>query len=226
MDQEPDTKTGRRRFPIRQPFAGLSHLLGACLAIAALMALLVLARGRTWHVLSFAVYGATLILLYTASTLYHSLWVQPHQIHRLMRIDQTAIFLLIAGTYTPICLVSLRGPWGWGILAAEYGLALTGILCLAFWKGFPDWLRVAVYLVMGWLILAAWTPLHRALPPGGVAWLFGGGVAYAVGTVVFATDKPHLWPGKFNAHDLWHVFVLAGSACHFVLMARYVTPIV
>ena len=220
-----NTNPAPKRFPIRQPFCGLSHLLGACLSVAALIVLLILSRGKFWHVVSFAVYGTTLILLYTASTLYHSLWVQPHQIHRLMRIDQCAIFLLIAGTYTPVCLVSLRGPWGWSILAGEYGLALIGILCLAFWKKFPDWLRIAVYLIMGWLIVVALTPLHHALPPAGVAWLFAGGIAYAVGTVVFATDKPHLWPGKFDAHDLWHIFVLAGSACHFVLMARYITPI-
>lgn len=220
------TPKPRRRFFIREPFSGLSHLLGVCLSIAALVVLLVMARGHVWHVVSFAIYGTTLILLYTASTLYHSLWVKPHQIDNLMRIDHIAIYLLIAGTYTPVCLVSLRhfGGWGWSLFGVEYGLALAGILCSLFWKAYPDWLRIVVYLVMGWLVALAMTPLHHALPPAGIAWLFAGGIAYVIGTVVFATDKPHLWPGKFNAHDLWHIFVLAGSACHFVLMAAFIAP--
>ncbi len=219
-----DTPKAPRRFFIREPFSGLSHLLGAILSIAALIVLLVLAHGHVWHIVSFAIYGTTLILLYTASTLYHSLWVKPHQITNLMRIDHIAIYLLIAGTYTPVCLVSLRGPWGWSLFGVEYGLAVVGILCSLFWKAYPDWLRIAVYLIMGWLVVVALAPLHHALAPAGIAWLFAGGIAYVIGTVVFATDKPHLWPGKFNAHDLWHIFVLAGSACHFVLMALFIAP--
>ena len=213
-----------KRFWIREPFCGFSHGLGALLSVAALVALLMLAHGKVWHTVTFAVFGVSLIVLYTASTLYHSLWVKPQQIIQLMRFDHVAIFLLIAGTYAPVCLVSLRGAWGWSLFGVEYGLALIGIVCSLVWKGFPDWARIAIYVIMGWLIMIAIVPASHVLGPAGIAWLFAGGAAYSIGTVVFATDKPHLWPGKFSAHDLWHIFVLAGSACHFILMASVIAP--
>ena len=216
--------TESKRYWIKEPFAGLSHLFGACLSIAALVILLVLAHGHIWHVIGFAIYGTSLILLYTASTLYHSLWVKPDHADRLMRFDHIAIYLLIAGTYTPVCLVSLRGPWGWTLFGIEYGLALTGILITLLWRTAPDWVRVVLYIIMGWLVVVAMTPLRHALSPAGIGWLVAGGVTYSVGTVIFATDRPHLWPGKFNAHDLWHVFVLGGSVCHFILMAFFIAP--
>ena len=213
-----------RRFWIREPFCGLSHGIGAALSVAALVVLLVLAHGKLWQTISFAVFGVSLIVLYTASTLYHSLWVKPKQILALMRFDHVAIFLLIAGTYAPVCLVSLRGAWGWSLFGVEYGLAVIGIVCSLVWKGFPDWARIGIYILMGWLIMVAIVPAIHVLGPAGLAWLFGGGAAYSIGTVVFAADRPHLWPGKFSAHDLWHIFVLAGSACHFVLMAVVIAP--
>ena len=213
-----------KRFWIREPFCGLSHGIGAALSVAALVVLLVLAHGKLWQTISFAVFGVSLIVLYTASTLYHSLWVKPKQILALMRFDHIAIFLLIAGTYAPVCLVSLRGAWGWSLFGVEYGLAVIGIVCSLVWKGFPDWARIGIYILMGWLIMVAIVPAIHVLGPTGLAWLFGGGAAYSIGTVVFAADRPHLWPGKFSAHDLWHIFVLAGSACHFVLMAVVIAP--
>ena len=213
-----------KRFWIREPFCGLSHGIGAALSVAALVVLLVLAHGKLWQTISFAVFGVSLIVLYTASTLYHSLWVKPKQILALMRFDHIAIFLLIAGTYAPVCLVSLRGAWGWSLFGVEYGLAVVGIVCSLVWKGFPDWARIGIYILMGWLIMVAIVPAIHVLGPAGLAWLFGGGAAYSIGTVVFAADRPHLWPGKFSAHDLWHIFVLAGSACHFVLMAVVIAP--
>jgi len=215
---------GIKRFWIREPFCGFSHGLGVLLSIAALVALLILAHGKLWQTISFAVFGVSLIVLYTASTLYHSLWVKPQQIIKLMRFDHVAIFLLIAGTYAPVCLVSLRGAWGWSLFGVEYGLAVIGIVCSLVWKGFPDWARIAIYVIMGWLIMIAIVPASHVLGPAGIAWLFAGGAAYSIGTVVFATDKPHLWPGKFSAHDLWHIFVLVGSACHFILMACVIAP--
>ena len=213
-----------KRFWIREPFCGVSHGIGAALSVAALVVLLILAHGKLWQTISFAVFGVSLVVLYTASTLYHSLWVKPKQILALMRFDHVAIFLLIAGTYAPVCLVSLRGAWGWSLFGVEYGLAAVGIVCSLVWKGFPDWARIGIYILMGWLIMVAIVPAIHVLGPAGLAWLFGGGAAYSIGTVVFAADRPHLWPGKFSAHDLWHIFVLAGSACHFVLMAVVIAP--
>lgn len=209
---------------IREPFCGLSHGLGIVLSIIGAITLLVVSRGRPWHTASFAIYGATLIALYTSSTLYHSLDVPPRQEDKLMRLDHSAIYGLIAGSYTPICLVALRGAWGWGLLLFVYALAAVGITTTLRWKSAPDWLRVALYVLMGWASIVAFGPLRTALSPQGFAWLVGGGLVYSVGTVIFALDRPHLWPGKFSAHDLWHLFVLGGSACHFVVMLRFVAP--
>jgi hemolysin III len=209
---------------VREPFCGLSHGLGAVLSLIGLPVLLYLAAGRPRHVVGIALYGLGLITLYTASALYHSLHVAPRAAGLLQRLDHAAIFLLIAGTYAPVCLVTLRGTLGWSLLAAEYTLALVGVIVVLCRLRLPDALRVVLYLFMGWLALAALGPLSAALPRAGLVWLLAGGVLYSVGTVIFATDRPHLWPGRFSAHDLWHVFVLGGSLCHFVLMARFVAP--
>ncbi|HZO90828.1 MAG TPA: hemolysin III family protein [Chthonomonadaceae bacterium] len=209
---------------IREPFCSLSHLVGAVLSVVALVVLVVLARGRVWHLVGFSLYGISLVLLYTVSTLYHGLPVTSAQIAWWNRLDYLAIFLLIAGTYAPICLICLPGGWGWSLLGGEYGLAALGMGTLLIWKGTPHWMRVTLYILMGWLAVLAWPVLQAVLPPVGRAWLVAGGVLYTGGCVIYATDRPHLWPGKFSAHDLWHLFVLAGSACHFVLMLGFVAP--
>lgn len=218
----PNLEPATKRFPIRDPFCGLSHGIGAILSVVALIVLLILAQGRFWHTVSFAIYGATLILLYSASALYHSLILEEQHVTRLQRFDHIGIYLLIAGTYTPVCLIALRGAWGWSLLTAEYIMAAIGILGILLLKKMPAWLRVTLYLLMGWLCVIAMTPLRGVLPPGAMGWLVAGGLTYSIGTVIFATEWPNLWPGRFHAHDLWHVFVLGGSACHFILMLRLV----
>lgn len=210
-----------RKTRIKEPFCGLSHGVGAVLAVAALIALLILAHGRFWHIVGFAIYGASLIVLYTASTLYHSLHASPRQEARLQQLDHVAIFLLIAGSYTPVCLVPLHGAWGWSLLGIEYFLAAVGI-ATALSPTRRSWLRVTICVVMGWLALVALGPLRQTLPPAALGWLVGGGLIYSAGTIIYATDRPHLWPGRFSAHDLWHLFVLGGSVCHFIVMLRFV----
>lgn len=210
---------------IKDPFPGLSHWVGAGLSVAALVVLLVQAGPRPWHATAFAIYGASLILLYAASALAHSVHCSPRAAERLDRFDYAAIFVLIAGTYTPMCLVPLRGAWGWSILGAEWALAVAGILGVLLGRGWPAWLRIALYVVMGWLAVVAIVPLVMTLPAWAMVWLFAGGIAYSAGAYVFAADKPHLWPGRFTAHDLWHCLVLAGSACHFVVMSAFVAEI-
>jgi hemolysin III len=207
---------------IKDPFCGLSHGIGVLLSLAGLIALQLLADGRFLHSVSFAVYGVSLVVLYAASSLYHSLRVAPRTEAWLRRLDHCAIYLLIAGSYTPVCLVTLRGAWGWSLLGAVWSLAVIGIACSMFWRNAPHWWRVVLYVLMGWMVLVAFVPLQAALSPVGLKWLVAGGVIYSVGTIIFALDKPHLWPGRFSAHDLWHLFVMGGSACHFVVMARYV----
>ncbi len=206
------------RSRLREPFCGLSHLVGALLSVVGLIALLILARGRLWYVIGYSIYGSSLILLYTASALYHSLHVGPKWADRLQRWDHIAIYLLIAGTYAPLCLVPLHGALGWRLLTAVYAIALVGIAEQVFWKNAPGWVCVVLYIAMGWMAVLALPGLHAALPGQAVNWLIAGGVVYSAGTVVYATNRPTLWPGKFSAHDLWHLFVLGGSACHFVLM--------
>ncbi len=204
---------------LKDPFCGVSHGVGVLLAAAGLLTLLIMANGKATYMLAFSIYGVSLVLLDTASTLYHSLPVAPRAEAWLQRFDHCAIYLLIAGSYTPICLLALRGAWGWGLLGAVWSLAIVGIACSLFWHRAPEWWRVVLYLLMGWMALIAFAPLRNALSSSGFWWLVAGGVIYSLGAIIFATDKPHLWPGKFSAHDLWHLFVLGGSVCQFVTIA-------
>jgi len=223
-----------RRF-WREPFSTVSHLFGLLLSLALFPLLVFSANGRIPHLLGGIAFGASLVLLYTASTLCHGVVSSPKHLRWLIKFDHAAIFLLILGTYTPVCLVTLSGTVGWVVLAMEAALALIGIGVVALhrdeyhsaplWKSrLHEGVRVGLYLVMGWLILAFARPLFQSLSLSGAAWLVGGGVAYSLGAVVFVTDKPHLVPGKFSAHDLWHLFVLAGSFLHFTFITGYVLP--
>lgn len=200
-----------------EKFNALTHLAGAVLALAGTVVLIVLAAqgGDPWKMVSVSIYGATLVLLYSISTLYHSLQGPAKDILR--KLDHHGIYLLIAGTYTPFCLVTLRGPWGWSLLGVVWGLAALGILQETRPASGPRILSVVIYVVMGWVVLAALAPLLRALGPAGFAWLAAGGVFYTLGIVFYALDSRYS-----HAHGVWHLFVLAGSACHFYAILRYV----
>jgi hemolysin III len=210
---------------LREPFCGLSHLAGAALSVVGLVVLLSVSYGKPWHLAAFSIYGASLILLYTASALYHSLPVGPRRVEQLLAVDQAAIYFLIAGTYTPLCLIPLRGAWGWGLLGVVWGIALAGAALRLCWPRFPHWLSYGLYLGMGWLCVVALAPLLQALSPAGIAWLALGGVIYTAGAAVMILDRPRLWPGRFGSHELWHLFVLGGSACHFVLARWFIAPV-
>jgi len=219
------TSSQLRNAILKEPVSAVTHGFGVLLSIAALIFLLIHARGHEWQTITFALYGSTLVILYTASTLYHSLKVGPKAVYALKRFDHCAIFLLIAGTYTPVCLVALHGPTGVRIATIEWLLAAAGIAMTIAWKTAPDWLRVSIYIVMGWMIVLSMPALHLVLPQSGINWLVAGGLLYTVGTVILATNRPNLWPGHFTAHDLWHLFVIGGSVCHFILMAAFITRI-
>jgi hemolysin III len=135
------------------------------------------------------------------------------------------IYLLIAGTYTPLCLVPLRGPWGFSLLGGIWGLALAGMIAKVFWLQAPRWLSTGIYLLMGWLVVAAISPLWAGLPRGGLLWLGLGGLFYSGGAVVYALKRPDPWPGRFGFHEIWHLMVLAASFCHFWTMLAYVLPL-
>ena len=205
--------------PLEEVANSLTHGLGLCLSIAGLVMLVVLAaqRGTAWHIVACSVYGASLVLVYTASTLYHA--IRHPRIKNVFRVfDHSAIFLLIAGTYTPFALVTLRGGWGWSLLGTVWGLAILGIIFKAIWNdGFHAGF-VGLYILMGWLAIIAVRPLFAALSWSGMSWLLAGGVLYTLGVPFYASRKLPF------GHSIWHGFVMGGSACHFCAVWLYVLP--
>jgi hemolysin III len=172
-------------------------------------------EGDPWKVCSVAIYGVTLVSLYSVSGLYHSLRGRPKNILR--ELDHQSIYLLIAGSYTPFCLVTLRGPWGWSLLGVVWGLALIGGLQELWTRNGARILSVLIYVLMGWAALVAWVPLLRALGTAGLAWLAVGGLLYTIGIVFYSLDTR-----LTHAHGVWHLFVIAGSASHYYAILRFV----
>ncbi len=195
----------------------ITHLIGTCLAVAGLVVLVILAArtGDAWKIVSFTVYGATLVMLYLFSTLYHSLRGKPKAILR--KLDHAAIYLLIAGTYTPFTLVTLRGVWGWTLFGVVWGLALVGLIQDILFKKRQHILSVVIYLVMGWFVVVALRPLAALLPLAGTIYLTAGGVFYTVGVAFYALDRKIL-----HGHGIFHFLVLAGSVSHYAVILFYV----
>lgn len=197
----------------------ITHGIGAALGIAGLAALVVGAarHGDIWRVVSFSIYGATLVLLYLASVIYHGAR-SPRAKRFLQFFDHAAIYLLIAGSYTPFTLVSLRGRLGWTVFGLIWGLAIIGILLKAVFFGRLGWLSMTLYLLMGWLVVIAIRPVMDAISLRGMVWLAAGGLAYTLGVVFYA------WHQLPYAHTIWHLFVLAGSVFHYFAIFFYVLP--
>jgi hemolysin III len=195
----------------------ITHLLGSVLAIVGLFFLVVRAvlTGDPRKIVSFSIFGATLVVLYASSALYHS--IQGASKKFFQKFDHTAIYLLIAGSYTPFTLVTLRGAWGWSLFGVVWGLAVIGILQDLLFSKRRGVLSVLIYLLMGWIAVIAVRPLSRALPGAGMTWLVTGGLFYTVGVVFYALDK------KINySHGIWHLMVMAGSICHYFTVYLYV----
>ena len=198
-------------------FNSISHLVGAALSVAGTAVLVTLAArlGDPWKIVSFSVYGATLVTLYIFSTLYHSVRGRAKDVLR--KFDHCAIYLLIAGSYTPFALVTLRGAWGWSLLGAVWSLALLGIVQEIWLARGARVLSLVIYVLMGWLALLVISPLWLGLHPAGFAWLVTGGVLYTGGIAFYATDHK-----LRHGHGVWHLFVMAGSACHFFAVLLHV----
>ncbi|MDE1920058.1 MAG: hemolysin III family protein [Candidatus Omnitrophica bacterium] len=177
-----------------------------------------------WHTVSFSIYGVSLIALWTVSTLYHSLNVSAEANKIWEQLDHAMIYFLIAGTYTPICLVTLRGAWGWSLLGCNWFLAVAGIVLKLVFRRPPQGVVILFfifYLIMGWLIVLAWGPLTRALSPGALFWLVLGGIFFTLGTAFFNMRRLNFSP-KFGAHEIWHLFVLGGCFSHYWMMLKFI----
>jgi len=212
--------SAKARYSVGEEIAhAVTHGVGLLFSIAGLVVMVAFASlyGDAWHVTSASIYGATLILLFSASTLYHG--IPAPRAKRVFRIiDHAAIYLLIAGTYTPFALISLRGAWGWSLLAAAWGLALLGVFLEAFAHGRFKRLAIGFYLGLGWMALVAIKPLIDAVATGGLVLLLVGGLCYSLGVIFYVRRQ------MAYHHAVWHLFVLAGSASHYFAILLYVIP--
>ncbi|MDP2089292.1 MAG: hemolysin III family protein [Flavobacteriaceae bacterium] len=205
--------------PLEEKINIITHAIGIGLSIVALVLLVVFASiyGTVWHIVSFSIYGASLLALYSASTIYHSIQ-NPKWRYRFNIVDHSAIYILIAGTYTPFTLVTLNGTVGWVLFGVTWGIAAIGIIFKIFFTGKFDIVSTIAYVVMGWIVIFAINPLMDNLSTNGLIWLFAGGLFYTLGAIIYAIQKI-----KFN-HAIFHVFVLLGSISHFLTVFLYVLP--
>ncbi len=209
--------------PFKEPVNAITHLVGAVLAVVATAMLLLVSDGSPRSVVSLAIFGVSSVALFSASTLLHAVRAGPEVETWLRRMDHAAIFVLIAGSYTPIALIAMQphfSGWGWSLFGVVWGIAVAGLIFKLLWISAPRWLSTALYLAMGWLVVVAIVPVARSLGVTNMSWLIVGGLFYTVGAVIYALKKPNLWPGVLGFHELWHLFVLAGWGSHLVIMFR------
>jgi len=217
---------------IKDPFSGFSHLLGAVASIVGLVFLIIYAAKYgegAWDIVSFTIFGVGLLLLYTFSSLYHLLNLGPTGTSVFRKFDHIMIYILIAATYTPICLGPLRGAWGWSIFGVVWGLAFIGTFLTIFWINAPRWLTTSLYLIMGWTVIVAIYPMItifaslEALPS--LLWLLAGGIFYTIGAVIYGLKWPKINCSWFGFHEIFHIFILLGSLCHYWFIIYYVLNI-
>ncbi|GAB4541539.1 MAG: hemolysin III family protein [Anaerolineales bacterium] len=201
---------------LREPVNSLTHWVGATLALVGLVALLIVGWSVPAKVISLAIYGASLVFLFSASATYHMVQVKDKALEAFRKVDHIAIYVLIAGTYTPFCVNAFDGFWKWGMLSIIWSLAAIGIGVKIFIIRAPRWLNAGIYLVMGWLIVAAAGEIAATLPAWVLTWLIAGGVIYTLGAVVYITKTMNFKPGVFGFHEVWHIFVLLAAAAHYV----------
>lgn len=209
---------------VREPANAYTHLAGVLLSILGLVLLLhrSVMYGQPVHVISFTIFGSSMILLYLASTLYHMLPLSDKGIRLMRRIDHIMIYVMIAGTYTPITLIVLEGYLGWALFTIIWAIAVLGILFKLVWFNAPKWISLLIYLSMGWLALAVFPALWDVFSVSAILWIFLGGLAYTIGAVIYGFKWPNPSPVHFNFHAIWHIIVMIGSFCFFWLMYQYV----
>ena len=201
---------------LREPVNSLTHWGGAILALAGLVALLIVGWSTPAKIISLTIYGVSLIAMFSASATYHMVRVKEKALEIFRKIDHAAIYLLIAGTYTPFCVNAFSGFWQWGMLGIIWSLAIIGIIVKIFVIRAPRWVNAGIYVMMGWLSIAATGQILAALPAWVFIWLVIGGVVYTLGAVVYTTKIFNFAPGIFGFHEVWHIFVLLAAIAHFV----------
>jgi hemolysin III len=207
---------------LREPASGLTHAIAAVFALIGSIILLITGWGTLGKTISLAIYGASLVLMFTTSGLYHMVDARPQVVEILRKIDHSAIYLLIAGTYTPMCYNLFSGFWKWGMLAIIWSLALAGIGVKIFIIRAPRWLTAGIYLFMGWLCIAAIGEMLAVMPRGALFWLLAGGVIYTLGAIVYIARKPDFYPGVYGFHEVWHLFVILGALAHYISVLVYI----
>jgi hemolysin III len=209
---------------MKEPVNTLTHLSGALLSVVALVVMILKGVGNesSLQILSATIFGLSLLGLYVASTVYH--WVPSSEKLNgiLRRIDHSMIYVLIAGTYTPVCLLALKGVLGWSLFGTIWTLAIIGIIMKIVWLHAPRWLYTAFYLILGWLAVFFIVPLYKALPLQGFVWLLVGGLMYSVGAIIYGTKSKRIRISVFGFHEIFHLFILAGSLAHFIMVERFI----
>lgn len=209
---------------MKEPVNTLTHLSGALLSVVALVVMILKGVGNesSLQIVSATIFGLSLLGLYVASTVYH--WVPSSEKLNgiLRRIDHSMIYVLIAGTYTPVCLLALKGVLGWSLFGTIWTLAIIGIIMKIVWLHAPRWLYTAFYLILGWLAVFFIVPLYKALPLQGFVWLLVGGLMYSVGAIIYGTKSKRIRISVFGFHEIFHLFILAGSLAHFIMVERFI----
>lgn len=214
------------KFKVKDPGSALTHFIAMLLALGASAPLLMKAaraEGYT-HMLALTIFITSMILLYGASTIYHTLDISPNVNRILRKVDHMMIFILIAGTYTPVCMLILGDRTGWMMLGLVWGVAVVGMLINAFWITCPKWFSSLIYIAMGWICVLAFGKLVNSLPASAFGWLLAGGIIYTVGGIIYALKLPFFNSKhkNFGSHEIFHLFVMGGSLCHYVMMYLYV----
>ena len=209
---------------LKDPGSAITHFIAMVLAIAAMTPLLVKASQKSGHFLSLLIFILSMIGLYGASTIYHTLDISPKINQMLRKLDHMMIFILIAGTYTPVCMIVLGDRTGWLLLALVWAIAAVGIVINAFWITCPKWFSSLIYIAMGWVCILAITKIISALPKAGFLWLLAGGIIYTLGGIIYALKLPifNSRHKNFGSHEIFHLFVMGGSLCHYVMMYQFV----
>jgi hemolysin III len=214
------------KFKIKDPGSAITHFIGMLMAFFAGMPLIIksLSAPDTIHTISLTIFIVSMILLYAASTSYHTFDISPRINKILKKLDHCMISVMIAGSYTPVCLVVLHGAVGYGLLALVWGIAVLGIIFKLCWVTCPRWVSSALYIIMGWACVLSFTQIINALPTAAFVWLLAGGIIYTVGGVIYALKLPifNSRHKNFGSHEIFHLFVMAGSVCHFIMMFNYV----